>query len=148
MRTRQNETVKAARFFDVDVDGLAHDWPGRIYMNPPYCHQAGPFVARLLDQYKRGITTAAILCLNGNSTDTTWFKPLFDFPLCFAGRIAFLSPNGPSTGATHGSVFAYVGPHRERFVEVFSQFGPVEGRIDRSRGFVPRAAQSGSPVIS
>jgi hypothetical protein len=30
------EIIKAERFFTKEDDGLAHDWPGKIYVNPPY----------------------------------------------------------------------------------------------------------------
>ena len=89
-----NETVRATTYHGVEADGLAHDWPGRVFMNPPYCGKAGDFVARLIEQYQRGVTTSAILLVSANSTDTRWFRPLFDFPICFAGRISFYSPTG------------------------------------------------------
>ena len=126
-----NTTVQATAYFDAEADGLQHDWPGKVFMNPPYSGKAGAFVSHLLDQFARGITTEAIALLNGNSMDTSWFRPLFDFLICFAGRLSFSSPDGPGPGASYGSIFVYLGSRRERFVEVFSGFGPVVKRIDR-----------------
>ena len=125
-----NETVQAAKYYDIDADGLAHDWPGRVFMNPPYCGKAGAFVAHLLDQYRRGITTSAIVLVSANSTDTRWFRPLFDFPICFAGRISFDSASGAGTSATFGSAFIYLGDDIDGFVRVFQRLGPVVVRID------------------
>ena len=31
-----NQTVRAARIFTREDDGLAHDWQGRVWLNPPY----------------------------------------------------------------------------------------------------------------
>jgi phage N-6-adenine-methyltransferase len=131
-----NETVMAARYFTADDDGLKHDWPGRVWLNPPYGGgRAGAFVEQLLGQVEKRITTSSIVLLSGNSTDTGWFRPLFDFPICFAGRIDFIAPGGEANSSPpHGSVCVYVGPDVDRFVRVFEEFGPVVGRIDgRSR---------------
>lgn len=114
-----NGTVKAARFYDVDADGLAHDWPGAVFLNPPYCQQAGVFVEHLVNQYEQGITTAAIVVLSSHSIDNLWFRPLWRYPIAFAGRVHFDSPAGPTTAANHGTVFAYLGPNVDRFDEVF-----------------------------
>ena len=125
-----NETVRATKFFDKDHDGLAQPWHGRVWLNPPYGGLAGPFVKRVLDQYQSGHTTAAIVLVNAAATDTNWFQPLFDYPLCFARRVHFDSPTGPTTQATHGSLLAYLGPNVGRFVQVFRELGRVMGEID------------------
>ena len=127
-----NLTVGATRYYTAEHDGLRHDWHGHIFMNPPYSGLAGDFVAHLLNQYRSGNVIEAVVLLNGNATDTQWFRPLFDWPICFAGRLQFISPDGPGTQATHGSVFVYVGSDVDRFVEVFGAFGPVVRDI-RSR---------------
>ena len=133
-----NETVGASRIYTAQDDGLRHDWHGNIFTNPPYSGLAGKFVAHLLDQYERGHVTAAIALLNGNAHDTLWFRPLFDWPICFAGRLHLISPDGPGTQSTYGSVFVYVGRDVNRFVDVFGAFGPVV------RDIRPRQGESGN----
>ena len=128
--TQANRTVKATHFYDKERDGLKEAWKGRIFVNPPYGGLAGPFVEHLIGQYTCGNTTAAIALVNAAATHTNWFQPLFDYPLCFARRINFESPDGPTPGATHGSVLAYLGQDERRFVDVFREFGPVVKRVD------------------
>jgi hypothetical protein len=125
-----NNVIRAKTYFTAADNGLTREWPGRVFINPPYCGLAGAFVARLLEQYQCGVTTAAIALVNGNAHDTEWFRPLFNWPLCFAGRIAFNAVDAagtlvPTKGSNYGSAFVYVGPEPGRFAEVFRQFGPV-----------------------
>lgn len=122
-----NMVVGARVFYDQATDGLAHDWQGRVFLNPPYGTICGQFVAKALDEYQAGQVTAAILLLNGYSFDVGWFRPLWDYPLCFTyGRIDFYSTT--TGGTTTGSVFAYLGPDRERFIRTFGQLGAVVER--------------------
>lgn len=127
-----NETVKAKTFYTQDDNGLEHDWPGKVWLNPPYGGEAADFIARLLQQFEAGITTEAITVVNSNVTDTKWFAPLWDHTLCFTNhRINFSSPTEAANGSTHGSVFVYLGWRVQRFVESFWQFGVVVRRIDK-----------------
>jgi DNA N-6-adenine-methyltransferase (Dam) len=129
-----NETVRAERYFSAEDDGLAHDWPGRVWLNPPYGGVGPRFVARLLAQFEAGITTAAVALLNSNTTDTRWFRPCFEHPICFAcGRIDFDHPYEKNGQPTHGSLFLYLGPDGDRFAQIFSEFGAVVAPYATSR---------------
>lgn len=125
-----NATVKAARFFTKDDDGLAERWKGRVWLNPPYGGAAGPFIARLAEHVASGEVTAAVALVSSHSVDTAWFRPLWDWLLCFTyGRIQFTSSDGRGTeAATHGSVFAYAGPDPDAFLAEFSGIGAVMTR--------------------
>lgn len=121
-----NQNVKAATYFTSEDDGLQHDWPGKVFCNPPYGGLQADFTAHLLGQYAKKITTEAILLVNSNSTETEWFSPLWSLTLCFVqGRINYINPAGNTSTSTHGSVFIYMGDNRHRFREIFSAFGPV-----------------------
>jgi ParB family chromosome partitioning protein len=124
---RANETVKAARFFTAEDDGLAQHWSGRVWLNPPYGRLAGAFARKLVDHYAAGDVEAAVLLVNAHCTDTDWFAPLWDRVLCFTDhRIDFDSAGREKANAsTHGSVFAYFGREEMRFRDEFSPFGPV-----------------------
>ena len=134
-----NEVVDARRYFDVADDGLARDWRGRVFLNPPY-NRAGEFVAKLLDEHQAGRVEAAVVLLNSYGVDAAWFRPLWAHLLCFTDhRIAFWSPVGQSGGPMNGNVFVYLGPERARFARVFSRFGEVVERSPLMLEEVPAA---------
>ena len=123
----QTNVVRAETYYTEQEDGLAYDWRGTVWLNPPWGKEHPQFVERLLNQYARGNTTAAILLVNAHSTDTAWFQPLWNHILCFTDhRINFYGSEG--SGSTHGSVFVYLGPDRKAFAEAFSKFGAVVER--------------------
>jgi phage N-6-adenine-methyltransferase len=124
-----NRDVQAERYFSIEDDGLSREWRGRIWLNPPYGGLSGAFVARLVEQFAAGLVVAAVLLVNSNSTDASWFQPLWNHLLCFTDhRINFISPDGPESGSTHGSVFVYFGSDRHAFIREFTPFGAVVQR--------------------
>jgi len=128
-----NEIVKAETYYTVEDDGLAHDWAGTIWLNPPYGRLADDFVARLDETYRDGTITAGIALLNAHCTDTRWFRPMWDHVLCFTDHRIDFAPGSPAkdsvfTSSTHGSVFAYLGPDPEAFAREFVGFGSVVRR--------------------
>jgi len=121
-----NKVVKAKQFCGKDSDGLTCDWPGRVFLNPPYGGASAAFATKLVQQYEAGPTSAAILLVNANSTDAGWFQPLWAYTLCFTNhRIDFVSPAGEGSGSTHGSAFVYFGEDASIFGQVFRRFGPI-----------------------
>lgn len=124
-----NETIGAETYYTIDDDGLAHDWPGRVFMNPPWGDEGPEFGRRLIQQYNAGITKAAVSLFNAHATDTDWFQPYFAHILCFTDhRIDYDSPEEKGTSSTHGSVFAYLGEDWEGFAEEFEKHGSVVAR--------------------
>lgn len=124
-----NRTVRAARFYGVDDDGLVQPWKGRVWMNPPYSTGlVDKFVTRLLEHVATADVTAAVVLTN-NATDTRWWQSLArsSSAICLvAGRIRFRGPDGAFAGAgLQGQTIAYLGPDRSRFVERFGAFGVV-----------------------
>lgn len=124
-----NEVVRADRYLTEADDGLAHDWHGRIWLNPPYGRIAGKFVERLTQQRDAGNVTAAIVLVNAHSTDARWFWPLWDGLLCFTyQRLDFSNGTGRRQGSTHGSVLAYFGQDPDRFAAEFKDVGAIVRR--------------------
>jgi len=125
-----NKIIRAKKFFTAQDDGLQHNWPGKVWLNPPYGGLTAKFVNKLVEQYQRKITTEAILLVNAHATDTDWFQPLWNYVLCFTDhRINFYGPNGqPGRGSTHGSVFVYFGEKQKVFAKEFTRFGVIVRR--------------------
>lgn len=115
--------VQATEYFTAADDGLARDWHGRVWLNPPYHRELVPaFIDKLVVEIGEGHVTAAIVLTN-NSTDTEWFSVASSMcaAICFTrGRIRFQVPDGaPPVLPTQGQAFFYFGPDTKRLVEVF-----------------------------
>lgn len=119
-----NETVKAEKIYTVDDDGLAQEWFGNIWLNPPY---ASGLIERFVDKLLSSNFQQAIVLVD-NATETRWFRKLVDncAALVFTtGRINFNLPDGkPINGSpTRGQVFLYFGTDTQKFFDEFQQFG-------------------------
>jgi phage N-6-adenine-methyltransferase len=64
------ENAKCKRFFTVQDDGLAKDWTGTCWMNPPYGREIGKWMAKAYESSKTG---AKVVCLVPARTDTGWW---------------------------------------------------------------------------
>jgi phage N-6-adenine-methyltransferase len=126
-----NETVRAARYFTEDDDGLAQLWgmPGAnlsVWLNPPYGEPAGRFVEKLAEYLSDGTVSAAVVLVSLHAMSAGWFEPLFHGVLCVTrGRIAFTDADGNPGSPTFGSVFAYFGTEEKEFAATFAEFGHI-----------------------
>ena len=123
-----NQRVQAGRIFTIEDDGLAQEWGGKVWMNPPYAQpHIANFIEKLASEYEAGRVTEAI-ALTHNYTDTQWFHraALSCSAICFTrGRIGFLSPEGKRAAPTQGQAFFYYGSKVEQFIEAFCRIGFV-----------------------
>lgn len=151
-----NRTVQAERFITREQNGLMQPWVAKsVWLNPPYGKtprgksNLEAFTSYLLEQYRCGHTQQAICLVPTGSISTSWFVPLWDFPICFPGyRIRFLLEDGTqSDGPSLGTCLIYLGPHIDRFIEVFDQFGPIGGRISLPRVMVRNLALWSESVL-
>lgn len=131
-----NQMVKAARYYTIHDDGLLQDWHGNVWLNPPYGRLNGKsnqalWSQKLIAEHRTGRVRQALMLTNV-ATGTRWFSPLWDFPICFVvGRIQFYTDGYKlGQGATHDNAIVYLGENDARFVEFFSQFGPIVRRVD------------------
>ena len=71
----------AAEFGGFDLDpcpwgysdswsGLATEWRGKVFLNPPYGREIGNWVRKAYESSKQGAT---VVCLLPSRTDTTWW---------------------------------------------------------------------------
>lgn len=78
-------------------DGLAHEWKGRVWLNPPYGREAEPFVRRMAEHDGGGL---ALLFMR---SDSRWFQDLAlaraRFMFLYRGRIRFCREDGAQGGA-------------------------------------------------
>lgn len=114
--------VPACDHYTQADDGLAQQWHGRVYMNPPYGDEIGQWTAHLLQAYADGEIDEAIALLPAR-TDTAWFRPLMAHRCCFVhGRLRF---SESKDSAPFPSVIVYLGPDGENFIEYFSDIGTI-----------------------
>ena len=65
------ENAKCMRFFTPEMDGLAQEWSGFCWMNPPYGREIGKWVKKARESAAEG--SATVVCLVPARTDTAWW---------------------------------------------------------------------------
>lgn len=117
--------VPAEEHFTEADDGLARDWHGTVYMNPPYGRGIDQWASKLVTEHEDGRVTAAVALVPAR-TDTQWFRIFRDHPVCFlTGRLRFLTSEGETDPAPFPSAAIYLGDREDLFAEVFAQVGDV-----------------------
>lgn len=124
-----NQIVQATAYYDMATDGLAHDWHGRVWLNPPYASEwISKFCRKLVEEHLHGNTQQAIALVN-NATETKWFQLLLRHAaaVCFpSARIKFLDAQGNAVGEPlQGQALLYFGTDGARFEAGFKPFGAV-----------------------
>lgn len=118
------KVVRAAEYHTVDTDGLAQDWNGNVWMNPPYAAELiGKFVDKLIEQLPN--IEQAIVLVN-NATETEWFGKLASKAdmVCFPrSRVKFYMPDGRTGAPLQGQAILYFGQNREHFNLAFKDKG-------------------------
>ncbi len=92
------ENAKCERFYSPADDGLAQDWRGVCWMNPPYGRAIGPWMQKAYQEAARGAT---VVCLVPSRTDTAWWH---DYAM--KGEVRFLRGRLRFQGATSSAPFA------------------------------------------
>lgn len=120
--SRESPNVPAKHHLIEEDNGLAYEWGGRVYMNPPYGREIGDWTSHLKEQYECGNVIEAI-ALVPSRTDTEWFRELRDYPRCFIwGRLKF---SESENSAPFPSMVVYFGKNLEVFKKVFGDIGDV-----------------------
>lgn len=141
-------TVRATTYYTKEDNGFAHEWRGRVWLNPPYSKSEisgksnqALWSQRLAQDYRAGKVTEAILLVK-TAMGYKWFEALWDeFPVCFLRkRPSFISPGGGIKGqAKQGAAAFYMGSRVTVFAQVFSRHGRVvlsEGKLYRQQSFL------------
>jgi len=117
--------VPAEKHYTVDDDGLAQEWSGAVYMNPPYGRGIEAWIEKLVGEYREGAVTAAVALVPAR-TDTQWFRLLRDFPVCFVtGRLRFSGADP----APFPSCAVYLGADVGAFYAAFHEIGDIYVRM-------------------
>jgi ParB family chromosome partitioning protein len=128
-------SVRAAEFFTPEIDALAQEWHGRVFLNPPYARGVYlQFVEKLVAEFAAGHVPEAVLLLN-NSTETKWFRlaARHSAAVCFVkGRIRYISPEGKRSTQIQGQVFVYFGHRPQAFAAVFRRYGLLTVGVSNS----------------
>lgn len=74
--------AKCADYFTVADDGLAQEWRGVCWMNPPYGDGIGKWVAKA---YESSLLGTAVVCLVPGRIDTAWF-----WEYCLKGEVRLI----------------------------------------------------------
>jgi phage N-6-adenine-methyltransferase len=96
----RTETAKASDFYTKEDDGLANDWYGRVWVNPPYS-KPKVWCQKAVEETKSGNASMVVMLLPA-AVDTHWFH---DWVLPFAqvefirGRIRFIGWEGTPIGS-------------------------------------------------
>jgi phage N-6-adenine-methyltransferase len=121
------EHVRARSYFTADDDGLAQEWHGKVWLNPPYT-AVGKFVDKLLAELSAGRATEALLLVNAY-TETKWFHRAASMCAAIAfpvGRVHFALPDSDEMKQpAYGSAFIYYGPNVSRFRAAFAGLGLI-----------------------
>ncbi len=77
------ENAKCQKYFSPDEDGLAQEWHGTCWMNPPYGREIGAWVEKA---YRAAKTNGAtVVCLLPARVDTKWWHQF-----CARGEVYYL----------------------------------------------------------
>jgi phage N-6-adenine-methyltransferase len=83
------DNAVVTRFFSREQDGLAQEWKGVCWMNPPYGREIGHWIKKAADSADAGAT---VICLLPARTDTKWWhefvQPVLDGER--AGEVRFI----------------------------------------------------------
>ena len=92
------ENAKCSTFYTKEQDGLAQNWRGTCWMNPPYGREIGKWVSKArLSAEENGAT---VVCLLPARTDTRWWHEH-----CSLGHITFIKGRLKFGGSKNGAPF-------------------------------------------
>ena len=119
------DQIQATMFFSKGDDGLAQDWWGRVWLNPPYAQPlVDQFSEKLVHELHGGRVLSAITLTN-NATETKWGQLLMQHAeaVCFPhGRIKFWHTDRVAA-PLQGQMICSLRNDVDLFYETFSSIG-------------------------
>ena len=92
------ENAKCPKYYSKEDDGLAQEWRGVCWMNPPYGRGIGAWVRKAFETAESG--KGMVVCLLPARTDTSWWH---DYAM--KGEIVFLRGRLKFGGAKNSAPF-------------------------------------------
>ncbi len=123
-----NETIRAARYFTANDDGMGQPWRGRIWLNPPYSDRdLIRWVTKLVESFDSGAVPEAVMLLPAYVETRMGQAALARCDaVCFpARRVQFNRPGLPATNPPAASMLCYFGARVDRFRAAYSGRGLV-----------------------
>lgn len=135
---RAQATVQATTHYTIHDDGLAHEWEGNVYCNPPYSKGLiDRFAHHAIAQWRRGEINQMILLTNTSSA-ARWYQALVEectvmaFP---SPRIQFVHPHLQTNGNNYDQTCFYFGDRWRRFTRAWwARKSAVVGPMFRTMG--------------
>ena len=128
-----NEIVKAKRIYTKDDDGLAHDWNGKVFLNPPFgSDKVSKFVDKLTGEYQSGNISEAILLTESLSLPN-WFSRAIDVcdAMFFtADRLYYWNDSNETQRGWAKACLFYFGNNQQAFYQAFKDIGTILTRYE------------------
>lgn len=126
------EWIQATTYYTIEDNGIAQDWLGRVWLNPPYSKSGGKsnqdiWSSHLALEYQSGNVTEAVLLVK-SAMGYKWFENLWrDWPVCFVReRLSFVRSDGNDKGQSKlGTSILYFGQNIDGFIAKFGKFGRI-----------------------
>lgn len=119
--------INAKNYYTKEEDGLAQEWQGNVWLNPPYANPL-PWVTKLLASFRDGEIDQAILLVN-TANSPEWSRLLWnsEHVVCLLSkRIHFWRPDKPGVENTkQDQMLWYLGDDASKFKAEFSAYGAI-----------------------
>jgi len=121
-----NRIVQARTIYTHSTDGLAQEWAGRVWCNPPFGLWE-TWAARINHEWASGRIDEMCVLIATRSLTALSVAPMLaaSAALCILrGRIPFWGPKATSS-PDDGHAIVYFGEHAHRFIRAFAPLGTV-----------------------
>lgn len=126
-----NESAKCERYFTEKDNGLAQDWDGVCWMNPPYNRYQHKWVKKAIDECENGNCKQVVILIPSRTETVAWQEYIFKNAkaiLFFKGRIKF---EGTDNAAPFPSALVVIGKRiNKEQKDYLTKYGKVIGKVE------------------
>ena len=121
----EGEQQKADTLYTKEDDGLAQEWFGDVWINPPYGRQFNSEWGQKVWNEHKSCNTDSITALVPASTSTNWWQNNYANADLFCFIDHRLKFNDENMSASFANVICYFGEPNDEIVDVFDELGFV-----------------------